>query len=427
MSTTLREAPAAATPAADRRTLHGLLAEFESPGALLDAAEKIRDAGYQKWDTHTPFPVHGIDAAMGITPTRLPFIVFTFGFLGCMLGLGLQMWTNASNARTAPGAPNFVSGYNFHVSGKPDASLPAFIPVTFELTVLLSAFAAVFGMLAMNNLPEHSSPLFATPRFKRATSDRFFVFVGAKDPRFQIEHTEGLLSGAGAAAIERVYDDGSPGKLPRVFSIAGMILVSLAFLPPMWIYKNRTGEKQQPRVHIIQDMDNQERFKAQQASFLFADGRAARPPVAGAVARQDWPRDSHYFEGKVDGEFAAAFPAQVVISEGFVRRGQERFNIYCAPCHGLDGGGNGIVNVRAQRLLTENWVQPTAMTDQLAVNRPHGHIFNTITHGIRSMPPYGDQIPVDDRWAIVAYVRALQYSQNAPVEEVPAELRPKKQ
>ena len=164
--------------------LEGLLVEFDSPGALLTAAERVRDAGYKKWDTHTPFPVHGIDEAMGIRPTRLPLIIFVLGFLGCLGGLGLQWWTNATGAVDFPGLPSFVQGYNFPISGKPQFSLPANIPIIFETTVLFAALAAVFGMLAMNNLPRHHAALFASERFRRTTADRFFIYVEAADPKF---------------------------------------------------------------------------------------------------------------------------------------------------------------------------------------------------------------------------------------------------
>ena len=426
MSTAAPVAHAAPSQPDVTRPVVGLLAEYDSPGALISAAERVRDAGFTRWDTHSPFPVHGIDAAMGIRPTRLPFIVFACGFLGCMLGLGLQIWANATDASRFPQAPNFVSGYNFHVSGKPELSLPAFIPVTFELTVLLAAFAAVFGMLALNSLPWHANALFAVERFRRATSDRFFVFIDARDPKFSLDRAGSLLTSAGAAAIERVYELGSAARLPKGFRVAGMVLLCLALIPPLWIAKARSSLSEKPRIHIIQDMDNQEKFKAQKAAALFADGRASRPQVPGTVARSDPPRNDFLYKGVMDGQWATEFPPAVRITEELVRRGQQRFNIYCAPCHGLGGAGDGIVHERALRLGTENWVQPTNLLDEVVRGRENGHIFNTITNGIRSMPPYGDQIPPADRWAIVAYVRALQFSQNAPVELVPAELRPTK-
>ena len=170
-------------------------------------------------------------------------------------------------------------------------------------------------------------------------------------------------------------------------------------------------------------MGNQERFKAQQAAPIFADGRELRPQVPGTLARGDLHDDPHYYQGLVAGEWATTYPSQVPRTAAFIRRGQQRFTIYCTACHGLGGAGDGIVAKRAADLGTPGWNPPTSLVSDAVRERPHGHIFNTITNGIRTMPPYGDQIPEADRWAIIAYIRALQLGQNATVEEVPPEMR----
>ncbi len=401
------------------------LVEFDSADGLLAAAERVRDAGYTKWDTHSPYPIHGIDAAMGIRHTRLPWIVLLLGAIGCATGLLLQWWTNAAHPTDFPRVPVNFQGYTYLISGKPIFSLPANIPVIFELTVLLAALAAVIGMLAMNNLPRHHHALLAQPRFRRATRDRFFLCVDAADPQFDAAQTPQFLATLGGTGVWPIESAATSSRLPRGLVIAGLIIVCLALLPPLFVAKARVAQSDQPRIHLIADMDNQPRYKTQQAHPLFADGRELRPQAAGTIARGDLREDPHFYEGKVAGELATTFPPQVQITEPLLRRGQERFNIYCAPCHGLGGAGDGIVSQRAIKLETSGWVPPSAIaTDPLVVERPHGHVFNTITNGIRTMPPYGDQIPVVDRWAIVAYVRALQRSQKAGLEDVPDELRP---
>lgn len=413
--------------------LQALLVEFDSPGALISAAERVRDAGYTRWDTHSPFPVHGIDQAMGIRPTRLPWIVFVFGVCGCLAGLILQWWTNATGAATFPFVPTFLQGYNFPISGKPEFSLPANIPVIFETTVLLAALAAVFGMLAMNNLPRHHQPIFSSERFRRVTADRFFVCVDAADPRFSELTTPALLEGLpGALGVERIHDAPSPSRLPRVFAIVAVTLAVLALFPPLLIVKERMFTSPLPRVHPIQDMDNQERFGAQQANPLFADGRAARSPIDNTLARGDWPTDVHFVQGRPPGwkpgddvnAWARVYPPQVEVSVPLIRDvGRVHFNVYCAPCHGLGGAGDGPVAQRAAELETLGWVTPTSLVDPLIQERSHGSIYNTIRNGLRTMPPYGDQIRPADRWAIVMYVRALQYSQNATIEDIPESRR----
>jgi len=403
--------------------LAALLAEFASPGALVTAAEQVRDAGYTRWDTHTPFPVHGIDAAMDIRRTRLPWVVLIGGTLGCLAGLLMQWWMNAAGPEQFRWVPTFLQGYDFVISGKPTFSLPANIPVVFELTVLLAALAAVIGMLAMNNLPRHHDALFSVPRFRRVTTDRFFLRIDAHDPRFDTQRTAELLSSLGAVAIERVETEEAPARWPRPLVVTLVVLAALALFPPLVVAKARLSKSPKPRIALIQDMDNQERYKAQQANTAFLDGRAMRVPPAGTIARGEWRDDAHYYRGQVADGWALTFPPQVRVDRALLARGQERFGVYCAPCHGLGGAGDGLVHQRALQRDTPGWVQPTSLHDPLARGRPVGHLFNTITNGIRSMPPYGDQIPPADRWAIVAYVRALQLSQNARLEDVPPDRR----
>ena len=177
----------------ERPVLAGYLAEFDSVEGILAAAEKVRDAGYRRWDTHTPFPVHGMDDAMGIRPTILPWLVALGGVSGLLGGLVLQWYTMAWD-------------YPLFVSGKPLFSLPAFIPVIFECTIAGAAFTAVFGMLVLNKLPMLYNPLFKSERFRRVTSDRFFVVIDATDPLFDEKETLALLETTGPAAVEKFED-----------------------------------------------------------------------------------------------------------------------------------------------------------------------------------------------------------------------------
>ncbi len=173
--------------------LAGVLAEFNNVDDVLQAAENVREAGYTRWDVHTPFPVHGMDHAMGIRPTILPWLVLGAGLTGMSLGLWLQWYSNAHD-------------YPIFISGKPLISLPAWIPVTFELTILFSALTAVFGMLFLNGLPRLYNPLFHSTRFRRVTNDRMFVVIDAADPIFDREKTEEFLKQQGASALEWIQE-----------------------------------------------------------------------------------------------------------------------------------------------------------------------------------------------------------------------------
>lgn len=174
--------------------LWGYLVEFKDVESLLSAGERIREAGYTRWDAHTPFPVHGLNDAMGLRPTRLPWIVFLAGLAGAATGLGLQWFTNAFD-------------YPFLISGKPLFSLPANIPVMFELTILFAAVAAFVGMLALNGLPRPYHALFGSRRFRRVTADRFFISLEAADPRFDEERTWSLLESLGGEGLERIEEE----------------------------------------------------------------------------------------------------------------------------------------------------------------------------------------------------------------------------
>lgn len=174
-----------------RDTLYGYLVEFDDVDRLLGGARTMRDAGYTRFDCHTPFVVHGLDGAMGIKPTKLPWLVFGAGATGTAVGLGLQWWTNAVD-------------YPFLISGKPFFSVPANIPVAFEVTILFAAISALVGMLAFNRLPQLSHPLHGNRRFRRATDDRFFLSVEAADPEFDESATRELLQSLGGVHLEEV-------------------------------------------------------------------------------------------------------------------------------------------------------------------------------------------------------------------------------
>ena len=203
--------------------------------------------------------------------------------------------------------------------------------------------------------------------------------------------------------------------------LIGLIFFLLSLLPFALIARARAQRSDRPRVHLILDMDNQPKFKPQRANSLFADGRAMRPKVAGTVARGELELDDHLYRGIENGQWAETFPLRV--DERLLRRGRERFDIFCAPCHGISGYGDGMVSRRADELQEGKWVPPTSLHTDAVRQRPPGHLYNTIVNGIRNMPAYGHQIGLEDRWAIVAYVRALQRSQNARPEDVPEEAR----
>lgn len=171
-----------------KKGLHGLLAEFRDPEQLLHAARRARKEGYTRMDAYTPYPVEGLAEALGFEKTRVPLLVLLGGVLGAVGGYALQYGLN-------------VVDYPINIGGRPLNSVPAWVPVTFEMTILCAALFAVFGMLALNRLPMPYHPVFNVPDFALATTDRLFLALEASDPRFDAAHARSLLEGLGPKGV----------------------------------------------------------------------------------------------------------------------------------------------------------------------------------------------------------------------------------
>jgi mono/diheme cytochrome c family protein len=417
--------PVTPTPVSGDGELYGLLAEFDTPGELVEAARKVRDAGFTEFDCYSPFPVHGIDAAMGIKRTILPLLVFGGGFTGAISGMALQYYCNAY-------------AWTWNISGKPVWSIPANIPIAYELAILFSVFATFFGMWGLNKLPQVWHPFFRPDRFARATDDAFLLGIEAKDERFDLAKTKALLNDAGAIGIDEVYYDPDPANKTMPKWITAFIVASTAFalIPFAIAAKARNSRSSEPHIHIFPDMDFQPKYKSDTAMDLFPDDRANRGEIPGTVARGFFQNDDTFYRGLDNGQWTTAFPKTYPddgrpfnVDKDLLARGQERFNIYCTPCHGYDGRGQGMVPERVKASggvwLARNLVEaPDAQgKGGVVIQMPNGQLFNTISNGYNTMMGYAAQIPVADRWAIVAYVRALERAQNASKDDVPADLQ----
>jgi hypothetical protein len=184
--------------------LCGLLAQYDNPRDVLHAAEVIRDAGFTKWDCLTPFPVHGLDNAMGIKKTILPWVVLGAGLTGTAIATFMQWYVNSPHTQSS--ATYILSGYPLIISGKPHWSLPANVPVIFELTVLLAALASFFGVWILSRLPRYHHPVFNVARFRSVTDDKFFILLECADSRFDPRASRELLASTHPAAIDEVKD-----------------------------------------------------------------------------------------------------------------------------------------------------------------------------------------------------------------------------
>jgi hypothetical protein len=173
--------------------IYGLMAEFDDPNTLVAATHRAYHEGYRRMDAYSPFPIEELHEALGVHHTRLPLIVLIGGLLGCIGGYALQYWVSAI-------------AYPINVGGKPLHSWPAFIPVTFECTILAAALSAVLGMLALNGLPTPYHPVFNVPRFALASRNRFFLVIEANDHRFDLEATRRFLETLSPREVTTVAD-----------------------------------------------------------------------------------------------------------------------------------------------------------------------------------------------------------------------------
>lgn len=162
------------------KNLYGIMAEFDTPTQVVDAARAVREAGYTKTDAFSPFPIHEMDEALGIRRSILPYLVFAGGVAGLMLGIGLQVFVHYID-------------YPLNVGGRPYISIPSFVPASYELTILLAGITAVFGMLFLNGLPRPYHPVFNVPRFALATREKFFLVIETADPKFEYADTKSFM------------------------------------------------------------------------------------------------------------------------------------------------------------------------------------------------------------------------------------------
>lgn len=417
----------------------GLVASFKTAAEVKVAAKAVREAGYRKFDVHSPHPIHGIDEILHAKKPPLPWGALLGAIVGLGGGLGMAYWMNAVD-------------YPFIISGKPMFSVLPSLPVAFELAILLAAFAVFGGTIFLGGMPRPANQLFRIPEFARATNDLFFIAIESTDEKFDSVRTTNLLQELNSRSIDPIpVESPSESKIPRPFLLTAIVLGVLALVPPVMILKARTTTSTTPRLSIISDMDYQPKFKAQTTNPLFADGRSMRPQVRGTIARGDLREDDAYYRGILPDESAEEVAATsangamltgivasdetpalpnyttefpLPVDEALIRRGKQRYEIYCATCHGQGGDGDGLVTLRALELEQGTWVKPTSLHAEPIRKQPVGQLYNTIANGVRKMPGYASQIPVEDRWAIVSYVKALQLTRTATSADVPADVLP---
>ncbi|MEI7812608.1 MAG: quinol:electron acceptor oxidoreductase subunit ActD [Ignavibacteria bacterium] len=375
------------------KILYSVTGVFDTPDEIIKAAEAAADAGYTKYDINTSYPVHGMSNAMRIKPSSLSYIALVFGLSGAALAL-LAMWYISS------------SSYPLIIGGKPYFSLPAFIPIIFEITVLLASVMTVVSMLAIFfKFPNNSHPLHDTRYMKMVSSDKFGISIQASDPLFDEKKVNRFLVILGAQLITKIYFDEDElnvknnvfepkfiGFLAMVFlAVAGLTYFTLnylMFMPPFnW-------------------MANQPKLNPQHKTVLFADGFGMRLPVEGSVARGFEP---YLYKGNQASASKNLINPLLPVKEN-LSMGRMKFDIFCSPCHGYFAKGDS--RLRGQ------FPNPPSLHSEKVRNFRDGDIYHIITEGQNVMPSYAKQISREERWAVILYVRALQRSQNAKETDI---------
>ncbi len=371
------------------KKLYSISAIYSTPNDIVAAAKTVRDAGYTRFDVHTPYPIHGLDGAMGLKETKLGFVTLFSGILGALGMISFASWVA-------------IVDYPQVIGGKPYWSWPAFVPVTYEIAVLLAVLGTVGAMIIFFfKFPNTSHPLHDTPYMKKVSSDKFGVTVQANDEMFDEKKVRELFKSTGGEVEAIYYSEEFLTFKPQLFDpkfIALLVGISLVTSAGGYLYFNK--------VLYLPPFDwmvEQPRFDVQSKTDYFEDGHSMRLPVQGTVARGFIPYP--YALGANTDSIGKFLINPLLNTKATLELGKKKYLTFCSPCHGNFGNGDSRLNGQFPN-------PPTLHSDKVR-NWPDGAIFHTITVGQNVMPAYQYQISRDERWAVVKYIRTLQRAYNA--------------
>jgi len=369
-----------------------VLGLYSDAQKIVDAAKQIRPRKLGRLEAYTPYPVHGLDRAIGLPPSKLGQLVLGMGITGAALALLFEWWTSAID-------------YPLVVGGKPLFSWQAFVPVMFEVTVLFATFTAGLAMLfALNKLPFFGHPVLHAKAIKDITRDKLALSIERDSASFDPEAAKQALLEQGAESVEvvpvPVWDHplSLVGLLRTIAAIAAACVVAGAGM----YGAIKLVPIAPPYIH----MHDQPKLNAFRASGLFPDGRGMRPAVDGTVARGHLPPAFATPE-----EAGTMLVNPLPLTKPVAERGRKVFNDHCAICHGQVGNG-------VAQLSRAYGAKPGNLLSNEMVGRPDGYIYGVIVRGKNAMPSYAPDLDEKDRWAAVHYVRVLQRSQNAKDEDL---------
>lgn len=369
----------------------GVLGIFQSGADLLKAVPRVKEKGFDSLEAYTPYPVHGIDKAIGIKKSKLGILVFIMGTIGAVSAFVFQWWTSAVS-------------YPLRIGGKPYNSWEAWVPAMFEITVLFATFTAGLGMIFIfNKLPFFGSPILKSKAIAGTTRDRFALLIQPTNGELDVEAARAALIEAGGTDIEVLPapDRTPPGPGWWARNLAGIALVCVAVgFGTMWAIKIF------PTVKPMVEMENQPRLDAQRADSFFKDGHGMQLPPVGTVPRHYMP-----ILAKTPDQAGKDLVNPLPITAKVLQRGKTGYDIHCAVCHGYMGRGKPLLDKFYK-------ASPANLQSSTVMNAPDGYIYYVISKGKGAMPSYEADISSSDRWAIVHYVRALERSLHAKEEDL---------
>jgi mono/diheme cytochrome c family protein len=357
-----------------------LVATFRDEAALLAGVRDVRAAGFKVYDVYAPYPVHGLSEAMGLRASRLPFVTLLAGLAGLASAVALQAYTS-------------VYDWPLNVGGKPPNSTLAFVPITFELTVLFAGLATVAAFLLRAGLFPGARPR----RFgERATEDMFVLALRQRGPAFDAAEARRRLLESGACEVRSVRREGTPVPGPRSSSALALLA---AMLTP-----GCTGEGQRGWEYMP-DMVRSVPYDAFAPNPAARNGSTLQQPVAGTIPRGFLPFRYRATEAEAERagrELVNPFPADPQT----LAEGRRLYETFCVVCHGARGEGDGP--------LVPKIPNPPSYTSERVRRMPAGQLFHVMTLGSGRMPSYASQVSADERWKIAGYVKTLQSGSAAP-------------
>jgi len=367
-----------------------VLGLFDSADALMHAIPKVKAHNLGQLEAYTPFPIHGIDAALGLRRSPLGGMVLVMGILGALTAFSFQYWISAVD-------------YPIITGGKAPGSWEAFVPIMFEVTVLFATFTAGLGMLLLNKLPYFGHPVLQSKAIKSITRDRFALAVEAETGVLDATAARAALEAAGAVEVEVLQVAEAAPLVTSSFTLrtlAAIFLASLGAGLAMFF-----AVKLFPVLPPMKYMQDQPRLNAQKPSGFFKDGFGMRLPVPGTVARGHLPL------GVASQEEAAQLVNPLPLTKEVLLKGRNAYKNRCEVCHGPVGNG-------VSSLTAAYGAKPANLQSQQFRDYPDGKIYWAVAVGKNAMPAHAADLDVSQRWAVVHYVRALQRAQNAKDEDL---------